>query len=313
MRLSSFRVQMYKSILDSGWVDITALMVIVGKNESGKTSLLKALHKLNPFKPEPYQIHREWPRGRRRNQNDRQVVCTGRFELAPDEAEELGAIAGHQLPRAFVEISRDYGGRLEVTFPDGLCPDRLHPNEVDQASEALPSVPETLGDAFKKAADSCRSERVRRAHEGRYSELTSLATEQSALLNQSLSTQRDSRKKRSGISTWRRCRRYSKNIPNEVADHKEFHAKYLRACDGVGAPAPQHERERLVREGIELQRTGMTLDEAFAARRCGSLGSTTITCSASSCTAAAAWTCASSSRGWNGAGSRGASTTTSLR
>ena len=49
MDLIKFRVTMYKGIIDSGWVDVDRLTVLVGKNESGKTSLLKALHKLNPY------------------------------------------------------------------------------------------------------------------------------------------------------------------------------------------------------------------------------------------------------------------------
>ncbi len=80
MKLTAFRVQMYKCFLDSGWVEVTPLTVMVGKNESGKTSLLKALHKFNPFTAEPYSMDREWPRGRRDIRSDQQVVCTARFE-----------------------------------------------------------------------------------------------------------------------------------------------------------------------------------------------------------------------------------------
>jgi len=54
MKLTRFRIQKYKCILDSDWVNIPGLTVLVGKNEAGKTSLLKALHKFNPFNPEPY-------------------------------------------------------------------------------------------------------------------------------------------------------------------------------------------------------------------------------------------------------------------
>ncbi|WP_082814691.1 AAA family ATPase [Collimonas fungivorans] len=61
MKLAAFRVQNYRSIIDSGWVSIDDIAVIVGKNESGKTSLLKALLKFNPFKAEPYSLDREWP------------------------------------------------------------------------------------------------------------------------------------------------------------------------------------------------------------------------------------------------------------
>ena len=44
MDLTALRVTMYKGIIDSGWVDVNRLTVLVGKNESGKTSLLRALH-----------------------------------------------------------------------------------------------------------------------------------------------------------------------------------------------------------------------------------------------------------------------------
>lgn len=49
MFLKAFRVQMYKCILDSGWIEVSPLTVLIGKNESGKTSLLNALYRFNPF------------------------------------------------------------------------------------------------------------------------------------------------------------------------------------------------------------------------------------------------------------------------
>jgi AAA15 family ATPase/GTPase len=36
----------------------------VGRNESGKTTLLKAFHKFNPATPEPYDAQKEFPRDR---------------------------------------------------------------------------------------------------------------------------------------------------------------------------------------------------------------------------------------------------------
>ena len=79
MRLVEFRVQMYRSIVDSSWVTVNPLTVVVGKNKSGKTTLLKALHKLKPFNPDPYSMDNEWPRGRRQERNPKQIACTGRF------------------------------------------------------------------------------------------------------------------------------------------------------------------------------------------------------------------------------------------
>ena len=89
MKLTEFRISMYKGILDTDWVDVGNLTVLVGKNESGKTSLLKALHKLNPDSSEPYDIKNEWPRSRLSEQSPEHVVCRARFRLTPKEKTEI--------------------------------------------------------------------------------------------------------------------------------------------------------------------------------------------------------------------------------
>src|SRR5690349_20491217 len=115
MKLTAFRIHRYKSIQDSGWVEVSPLTVVVGKNESGKTTMLKALHKFNPFYPEPYSLEREWPRGQRRGRNDEQVVCSTRFALNSDETDELFRLTDGKLIASDIEVTRDYRGRLEVS------------------------------------------------------------------------------------------------------------------------------------------------------------------------------------------------------
>ncbi|MGA2248897.1 MAG: AAA family ATPase, partial [Verrucomicrobiota bacterium] len=85
MKLSAFRIQNFRCVLDSGWIDTDDIAVIVGKNESGKTSLLKALWKFNPFSNIRYEIDREWPRGRRKEKSTEKVVSSVRFQLTPEE------------------------------------------------------------------------------------------------------------------------------------------------------------------------------------------------------------------------------------
>ena len=49
MQLTAFRIFQYRNIEDSGLVHLDEpLSCVVGKNQSGKTNLLKALQKLNP-------------------------------------------------------------------------------------------------------------------------------------------------------------------------------------------------------------------------------------------------------------------------
>lgn len=56
MRLAAFRIKNFRSILDSDWVPFSpdGITVLVGQNESGKSSVLEALHfSLSPENPTP--------------------------------------------------------------------------------------------------------------------------------------------------------------------------------------------------------------------------------------------------------------------
>ena len=49
MKLRSVRIQEFKSIWDSNDFDVDKVACLVGKNEAGKTAILHALYRLNPF------------------------------------------------------------------------------------------------------------------------------------------------------------------------------------------------------------------------------------------------------------------------
>jgi predicted ATPase len=65
MQLSTVRVTNYRSILDSGEFTVDGITCLVGKNESGKTAILHALHKLNSYedKRAMYDKQLDYPRG----------------------------------------------------------------------------------------------------------------------------------------------------------------------------------------------------------------------------------------------------------
>jgi len=64
MRVTSFRVQNYKKIRDTGWINTHELTVFVGKNEAGKSAIFRGLSKLNPADGEKYDALKEFPRSR---------------------------------------------------------------------------------------------------------------------------------------------------------------------------------------------------------------------------------------------------------
>jgi len=141
--LTRFRVTNYRNIDDSDWIPVERVTAFVGRNESGKTALLKALHKFNPATSEPYNPQREFPRDRFtrdfRNGSD-WPVCAAEFKLAPPFRDELKADFGTDVPAAAV-CTRYYDGSLSISYDTAVSDTPVLPRE---AAKAL--------DAFSKAA-----------------------------------------------------------------------------------------------------------------------------------------------------------------
>jgi len=64
MRLKKVRVRDFRCIEDSNEFSLDTVTCLVGKNESGKTAILKALHKLKPEddKAECFEAARDYPK-----------------------------------------------------------------------------------------------------------------------------------------------------------------------------------------------------------------------------------------------------------
>ena len=82
MLFESARVENFKCIDDSTEFGIRRLTALVGKNESGKTALLKALYRINPILPvdgdfvETEYPRRRWSEYRRRRADAPDRVVT---------------------------------------------------------------------------------------------------------------------------------------------------------------------------------------------------------------------------------------------
>ncbi|MCY4011144.1 MAG: AAA family ATPase [Gammaproteobacteria bacterium] len=104
MKLKSFRVINFRSIRDSGHVEVEkGQTCLVGKNESGKTALLEALYRTNPVVPEHavFDPVVDYPKsdftyiedveaGRRKAEEVVEVV----YELDKSEKDEIAALCG---------------------------------------------------------------------------------------------------------------------------------------------------------------------------------------------------------------------------
>ena len=124
MILESFRVRDYKSIRDSGEVEVRdAVTCLVGKNESGKTSLMEALYRLNPLPtghPECFVALRDYPRrfyARDREQVPDTRAVTAVFELEDEDLRAVEEVHGHGvLASRRVTVSRNYRNDLRWEF-----------------------------------------------------------------------------------------------------------------------------------------------------------------------------------------------------
>lgn len=99
MRLVKVHVQNYRSILDSGEIDIENIKtVFVGINEAGKTALLKAINNLNPGSDiEQVNLLRDFPRSKyseyvqsKSNEETKKTpLVKGWFKLEPNDLKEI--------------------------------------------------------------------------------------------------------------------------------------------------------------------------------------------------------------------------------
>ena len=121
MQLKSFRVTNFRSIKDSGDIDVSRITALLGRNESGKSNLLRGLHSLNPLEGfSALDPIKNFPRDRRLEEcDDHTQVVTATWELDDNDKGELLEI----LPRATgvsnVVIGRWYKGENRwVRFPN---------------------------------------------------------------------------------------------------------------------------------------------------------------------------------------------------
>lgn len=118
MKLTTFRIQNYKTIEDSGEVSCHDVTAFVGKNEAGKSSILRALSKLKPTDGESYDGLKEFPRKRYTDEFEKKdwAVASATFTLDSSETAELATVAPLLLAVTEVSVTRRYSGRYTVGF-----------------------------------------------------------------------------------------------------------------------------------------------------------------------------------------------------
>ncbi|CAN7428648.1 ATP-dependent nuclease [Brucella pseudogrignonensis] len=125
MRLNKFRVTNFRSVEDSGDVDVNGTLCLVGKNEAGKSAILYALNGFNahPSSPFQYDIERDYPRRHLQQYKELHgeksaVVISTEWKIEEPERLEIEELLGHgSLSTDIVTISKSYDGDLDWTLP----------------------------------------------------------------------------------------------------------------------------------------------------------------------------------------------------
>ena len=125
MKLTQFHVHEYKSIYDSNPIATGDITCLVGKNESGKTSVLRALYKLNPIIEAhgKYDVVDEYPRAEvedyrqaiEAKKRDAATVVEASFKIEDGELKPIEEALGKGvLPDRIISLSKTYENKRTV-------------------------------------------------------------------------------------------------------------------------------------------------------------------------------------------------------
>src|SRR5580693_3368904 len=178
MNLKWFRVREFQSVRDSGQIDVEDISCLVGKNEAGKTALLRALYKLNPIVSAEgtFDVTRDYPR--MEVEDYRIDVAAGRRAHAVPievcyslEEREIKAITSLFGPNCLGEqeltLSKSYENKRTFTFQidDGSALSHLidHADLTAEMRESIKACPRTakdLHDALKPQEQTAEIKRL---------------------------------------------------------------------------------------------------------------------------------------------------------
>lgn len=120
MRLTRFRVTDFRSVNDSGWVEVDGVTALIGVNESGKTNLLVPLWKLNPAREGEIQPTSDYPKkmfGEIRDDPGEYCFITADFETGEQRFEIAKAAGIDEAAAEVVRVCRYFDERYRVAFP----------------------------------------------------------------------------------------------------------------------------------------------------------------------------------------------------
>lgn len=147
MQLSTFQIMNYRSIQDSGEISASRITALLGRNESGKSNLLRALTHVNPVVGlQPLNGVKDFPRNRRLEEcSEHTPVAVTTWALNEHEQAHISKLWPRARPDEPITIKRFYGAKRTIFIPrDDLSFDTV----------AIEKTVEKIGASVKAAACS---------------------------------------------------------------------------------------------------------------------------------------------------------------
>lgn len=121
MKLSKIQVTNFRSIEDSGEFEIGGLTCLVGKNEAGKTAILRAIHGLSPLNQFSYDKTRDYPRRHlakfdERHSGGESPVTSAEWTLDDSDVAVIEAALGTGVLTSRKVVVTSYIGRTGTTW-----------------------------------------------------------------------------------------------------------------------------------------------------------------------------------------------------
>jgi len=167
MKLKKFRVRNFRSVEDSGWIEVDDVTALIGINESGKTNLLLPLWKLNPAKDGEINLVADAPRKRYseiKSLDQKPVFVEAHFELPDDLIAQLVEITDAAPEDVRIaSVSRRLDGMHLIRFPDAEIVRTVPSDEVitvlEQAQEEVRALAPAEGRSCSSTSPGCRCTR----------------------------------------------------------------------------------------------------------------------------------------------------------
>lgn len=121
MKLLKFRVTNFRSVTDSGWLDVSDVTALIGENEAGKTNLLLPLWKFNPTAAGEISLLDDMPRSRYAEmrsepKSHRFIYCE--FELDESDIRIANSFGVEAKEGTTLIARRNFAGQYGFEFPD---------------------------------------------------------------------------------------------------------------------------------------------------------------------------------------------------